>query len=120
MRKYWLMDQHGGKGPTALVETDGRLHIIDVLRFGPSVTKLKDQQAVWDKVIDRVAPTMKPLVDAATVDEEGVEPHPKLRRGGGSGPGTRNRVGLNSSGGRDPGVGPGSGGPGRKRSRGDR
>ena len=114
------MDQHGGDGPTALVETDGRLHIVDVIRFGPSLTKLKDQQAVWDKVIDRVAPTMKPLVDAASVDEEGVAPHPKLRRGGAGGLGGRNPTGFNGGTGRDPGVGRGGGGPGRKQSRGDR
>jgi hypothetical protein len=119
MRRYWLLDQHGGDGPTALVETDGGLHIVDVLRFGPSITELDDQQAVWDQVIGRVAPTMKPLVDATSVDEKGVAPHPKLRRGRYGAGGATSRAGR-VDGGRDPGVGRAGGGPGRKRSRGDR
>ena len=119
MRRYWLMDQHGGDGPTALVETDGSLHIVDVLRFGPSITELEDQQAVWDRAIDRVAPTMKPLVDASSIDEEGVAPHPKLLRGKHSDGATTNRAGR-GDGGRAPGVGRAGGGPTRKRSRGDR
>lgn len=119
MRRYWLLDQHGGDGPTALVETDGGLHIVDVLRFGPSITELADQQGVWDQVIGRVAPTMKPLVDASSLDEEGVAPHPKLRRGSHGGAGATNRAGR-SGGRRDPGVGRGGGGPIRKGSRGDR
>ena len=117
MRRYWLMDQHGD-GPTALVETDGSLHIVDVLRFGPSITELADQQEVWDQTIGRVAPTMKPLVDASSIDEEGVAPHPKLLKGNQGGPGASNRAGR-GKGGRDPGVGR-AGGPTRKRSRGDR
>lgn len=80
MRKYWLMDQHGADGPTALVETDGSLHVIDVLRFGPDLTELEVQQKVCDQVMGRVAPTMRPFVDAASLDEEGVAPHPELRR----------------------------------------
>ncbi|MFV1991985.1 MAG: hypothetical protein ACC652_14735 [Acidimicrobiales bacterium] len=82
MSKYWLMDQHGADGPTALVETDGSMHIIDVLRFGPGVTEVDDQQTVWDHVIGRFAPSMKPFVDAKSLDEEGVEPQAKLLRGG--------------------------------------
>ncbi len=119
MRRYWLMDQHGGEGPTALVETDGRLHIVDVVRFGPSLTELEDQQRVWNQVIGHVAPTMRPLVEASELDEEGVEPHPKLRRFDGTGA-AAGRGGTA----RDGGVGPGGGraleGPGRRRSRGDR
>ncbi len=118
MRRYWLMDQHGGDGPTALVETDGRLRIVDVLRFGPSVTKLDDQQKIWDQVIGRVAPTLKPLIDASSIDEEGVEPDPKLLRGE-SGDGTGSNRAGRGGGRRDPGVGR-AGGPTRKRSRGDR
>lgn len=117
MRRYWLMDQHGGKGPTALVETDGRLHIVDVVRFGPSLTDLEDQQRVWDQVIDRVAPTMKPLVEAASLDEKGVAPLRKLRRGGAGSAGPGGRGGR---GGQGMGAGHAGGGPSRKRSRGDR
>jgi hypothetical protein len=119
VRRYWLMDQHGGDGPTALVETDGGLHIVDVLRFGPSITELDDQQRVWDQVIGRVAPTMKPLLDASAVDEDGVAPHPKLRRGNLGARGATSRTGR-GNGGRDPGGGRAGGGPTRRRSRGDR
>ena len=120
MRRYWLMDQHGADGPTALVETDGRLHIVDVLRFGPSVTELEDQQKVWDEIVDRVAPTLKPLVDAASIDEEGIAPHPDLRlwKDGGSGPTSQSgRVG-GGIGARS--AGRTGGGAHRNRSRGDR
>ena len=120
MRRYWLMDQHGGDGPTALVETDGRLHIVDVLRFGPSITELDDQQKVWDQVIGRVAPTLKPLVDASSVDEEGVAPHSKLWRGDHGDAGPSNRAGRRSGTRRSAAVGRTGGGPSRKRSRGDR
>ncbi len=117
MPKFWLMDQHGGKGPSALVEADGRLQIIDVLRFGPSVTELADQQRIWDDVIGRLAPTLKPFVPAASVEDEGVAPDPKLRRGEG---GLAGRAGR-GSGGRG-GTGPGrqGSGPSRMRSRGER
>lgn len=119
MRRYWLMDQHGDSGPTALVETDGRLKIVDVLRFGPSITELEDQQKVWDEVIGRVAPTLKPFVDASSVDEEGVAPHSKLWRGDGEG-GAMNRAGRRDGSRRSASVGRSAGGPSRKRSRGDR
>lgn len=114
------MDQHGNSGPTALVETDGRLHIVDVLRFGPSITELEDQQKVWDQVIGRVAPTLKPLVDASSVEEEGVAPHPKLWRGDHGEGGAANRAGRRDGGRRNTAVGRSAGGPSRKRSRGDR
>ncbi len=117
MRRYWLTDQHGGKGPTALVETDGRLHIVDVVRFGPSLTDLEDQQRVWDQVIGRVAPTMKPLVEASSLDEKGVAPLRKLRRGGSGTAGPGGRGGRSGQG---MGAGHAGGGPDRKRSRGDR
>lgn len=118
MRTYWLMDRHGSEGPTALVETDGSMHVVRVLRFGPGITGLDDQQRIWDDVIGRVAPTMKPFVDASTVDEEGVEPHAKLRRDDHSGTAS-NRAGRR--GGR-PGGGGGrvSEGPSNRRGRGDR
>lgn len=119
MRTYWLMDQHDGDGPTALVETDGRLHIVDVLRFGPSVTSLADQQEVWDRVIGRVAPTMKPLVEASTLQEEGVAPHSKLRRRD-RGVGASGRGGRGEGGGRGPATSRPGGGPTRNRGRGDR
>ena len=81
MRKYWLLDQHDGDGPTALVETDGGLHIVDIIRFGPGITSSAEQQKLWDRLIGRLAPTMKPLVDAASLDVEGEPPNAGLRRG---------------------------------------
>ena len=120
MRTYWLLDQHDGTGPTALVETDGRMHIVDVIRFGPEITELKDQQKVWDQVIGKVAPAMKPFVDASSLDEEGVALHPKLRTDGRVGTGKGGRGGRGDSDQRGIGVGRASGGPSRKRSRGDR
>ena len=118
MARYWLSDQHGTDGLTALVETDGRMHVVNVARFGPGITDLEDQQEVWDNVIGKVAPTLKPLVDASGIAEKGVEPHPDLRTGGGSRAGTSNRAGRGDAGGRGPGRG--GGGPSRKGSRGDR
>ena len=50
MRKYWLLNQHGADGPTALVETDGSMHIARILRFGPDITELDDQQAIQERV----------------------------------------------------------------------
>ena len=81
MRRFWLMDPDDHDRSMALVETDGSLHIVDVIRFGPSIAELDDQQVVWDRVIGRVAPTMTPALNASTVDEEGIAPHPDLRRG---------------------------------------
>ncbi len=119
MRKFWLLDQHGGEGPTALVETDGSLHIVAVLRFGPGITDLDAQQRVVDQVIGRVAPTMKPLVDESSLDEEGVAPHPKLQRGDHTDARAPNRAGRVSGRG-GTGGGRAGGAPSRKRSRGDR
>lgn len=119
MRKFWLLDQHGGEGPTALVETDGGLRVTDVVRFGPAVTTLEDQQRVWDEVIGRVAPTMKPCVKASSVDEEGVPPLPDLRRDGGDS-GTMTRAARRAGGNKMGSAGRQSEGPSRSRSRGER
>ena len=120
MREYWLLDQHGADGPTALVETDGRMRIIDVLRFGPSITEVDDQQKLWDEIIGRVAPTMKPLVDASSIDEKGVAVHRKVRHGEHGGGGKANRAGRGDGGRRGPGGGHSGPGASRKRSGGDR
>ena len=98
MSRFWLLDQHGSKGPTALVETDGRLQIVDVLRFGPSITEVEDQQVIWDEVLGRVAPTMKPVVKASSIDEEGIAPHPDLSRGSQAGTSSVNRAGRRAAG----------------------
>lgn len=120
MTKFWLIDQHGADGPTALVETDGRLQIVDILRFGPSITELDAQQEIWDTVIGRVAPTMKPIVRASSIDEEGVAPLPELQRSSDGDAGTLNRAGRRTgSGGRGAG-GQVEGLPTRRGSRGER
>jgi len=118
VRKFWLMDQHEGDGPTALVETDGRLQIVDVIRFGSSLTELADQQKVWDDVIGRVAPTLKPFVDASTIDEEGVAPHDDLRRGDDNPGGTSRKAARGGGNWGQPGRT--GGGGARRGSRGDR
>ena len=118
MSKFWLMDQHGSDGPTALVETDGRLQVVDVLRFGPSITELDDQQAVWDQVIGRVAPTMKPLVKASSLDEEGVAPLPELQRSDRAG--LANRAGRSTVGDDQGPVQRVGDGPSRRGGRGER
>ena len=116
MRKYWLLNQHDAEGPSALVETDGRMQVVRVLRFGPGITELDDQQKVWNQVIGRVAPTMKPCVDASSLDEEGVAPHADLWTGGNGAGGTRRtgRADASRSGGRA------GGDPRKQGSRGDR
>ena len=120
MRKFWLMDQHGKDGPTALVETDGGLNVTNIVRFGPAITELDDQQRIWDQVIGRVAPTLKPCVKASTVGEEGIEPHAELRRDSGAGSGPANRAGRRSNGGVTGSAGRPNSGPSRSRSRGER
>ncbi len=80
MGKYWLLDRYGFEGPTVLVETDGSMRVIDVLRFGTQVTELEQQQEIWDDVIDRVAPTMKPLVEASKISEAGIAAHSELQQ----------------------------------------
>lgn len=120
MRKFWLMDRHGSDGPTALVQTDGSLHIVDVLRFGPTLSQLEDQQRIWDEVIGRVAPTLKPCLSATDVDEVGVEPLPELQRhahGAGRGPSRAGRQDDPQAAGR---AGRPAGGPSRSRPRGER
>lgn len=121
MSRFWLFDQHGDDGPTALVDTDGRLQIVDVLRFGPSITELDDQQEIWDSVIGRVAPTMKPVVKAGSIAEEGIAPHPDLQRSNQADGGSVNRAGRRAAAG---GAGSGAqvdGGPSTRRgSRGER
>ena len=119
MRKFWLMDRHGADGPTALVETDGGLHVVDIVRFGPTITELDDQQKVWDEVIGRVAPTLKPCVNASTIDEPGVEPLAELRRGDGARSGPMSRADRRNTG-TTGSPGRRGGGPSRARSRGER
>ena len=114
------MDQHGSDGPTALVETDGRLQIVEVVRFGPSITGLEEQQEIWDKVIGRVAPTMKPVVRASSMNEEGVAPHPELKRAEPGESGTVNRAGRRSTGQQQGSAGRVGGGPSRRGGRGER
>lgn len=116
MGMYWLLDRLGHEGATALVETDGSMHVINVHRFGPGITELDEQQAIWDDVIGHIAPTLKPMVDATTLDEDGVEPDPDLQRGGDG----SNRAGRRSAARQDIGGGRSLGGPSKKRSRGDR
>lgn len=120
MRKFWLMDQHGGEGPTALVETDGRLNVVKVIRFGPSITELEDQQKIFDQVIGRVAPTMKPCIKASSVDEEGIAPHPDLQQADNTDGGSINRAGRRDNAGISGSAGRQGGGPSRNRSRGER
>jgi hypothetical protein len=110
MGEYWLLDRHGADGPTALVETDGSMHIVNVLRFGPSLTGLEEQQKIWDEVIGAVAPTLKPIVTASKLDEEGVELHADLKTDDAGGSLKRTR----GNGGRD-GAKAGRGAGGAKR-----
>ncbi len=116
MGMYWLLDRSGHKGATALVETDGSMHIIDVHGFGAGITELEEQQAIWDEVAGHLAPTLKPFVDASTIDEESVAPHPELQHDGGHG----NQTGRRSTATRQMGGGRTLGGPSKKRSRGER
>lgn len=92
MGMYWLLDRHGSKGPSVLVEADGAMRVIDVVRFGPKVSKLEDQQKVWDDVSGNLVPTMKPFVTESKLDEEGVEVHADLDHGGVGGARTRGRA----------------------------
>ncbi|MDG2114552.1 MAG: hypothetical protein P8N02_18315 [Actinomycetota bacterium] len=104
------MDRHGSEGPSALVETDGAMRIVDVVRYGPKVTELDDQQQLADDVMGRVAPTLKPFKPAGSVDEEGVAPHADLQASGGGGSG---RAARRS--GKAKGVGSGRSAGGAKR-----
>ena len=120
MRKFWLVDQHGADGPTALVETDGRMKIVKVLRFGPGITELEDQQAIYDRVVGKVAPTLKPLVDGGSLSVDDVAPHADLRESSTSGSGKANRADRRSAGGANAPGGQPSSGPSRSGGRGDR
>ncbi len=119
VRTYWLMDRSGHTGPTALVETDGGMHIVKVTRFGPGITDLDDQQQIVDEVVGHLAPVMKPIVVATSMDIEGVEPHADLRQGE-SGGTDGNRASRRDAGSRGTGRGRTGGGPSKKTSRGDR
>ena len=101
MATYWLLDRDGAKGPAILVESDGAMRVIDVLRFGPKVSKLEDQQKIWDDVVGRVVPTLKPFVSEAELEEEGQEVHADLEHRGSGGTKGRGRgkAGRKSSGG---------------------
>lgn len=119
MRTYWVMDRHGTDGPTALVEVDGRMKIVNITKFGPDLTELDAQQKVWDDVIGQVGPTLRPFVKASTVSEPGIDPHADLERTSARNSGSQKR------GVRDDGAGGGSsdihaGGGTFRRSAGDR
>ena len=116
MGMYWLLDRLGHDGATALVETDGSMRVIDVHRFGPGITDLDEQRAILDDVMGRIAPTLKPMVDATSLDEEGVEPDPDLQHGDHG----DSRAARRSTARRGIGGGRTLGGPNKKRSRGER
>ena len=116
MGMYWLLDRLGHEGATALVETDGSMHIIDVHRFGPGIADLDEQQVIWDGVIGQIAPSLKPFVEESAIDEEGVAPHPELQRHDAR----VNRPGRRSAGRQRIGGGRSLDGPTKKRSRGER
>ena len=84
MRTYWVLDKNNNDAPLALVEGNGRLQVVDIIRFGPALVELDAQQQVWDSLIGRLLPTLKPFVASDKINEAGVEPHPKLWRGSGS------------------------------------
>lgn len=109
MGKYWLLDRHGAEGPSVLVEADGAMRVVEVLRFGPEVSKLEDQQRIRDDVIGRLAPTLRPFVAAAKVAEKGIAVHDDLQHRDVGGPSRRG----GTDGGR--GVGAGRGASGAKR-----
>jgi hypothetical protein len=109
----------GNEGPTALVETDGSMHIVRVTKFGPGITELEDQQAIVDEVVGQLAPVMKPMVPARSIDVEGVAPHPDLTQGD-SGGASGNRASRRDAGIRRTGGGRAGGGPSERTSRGDR
>lgn len=116
MGMYWLLDRHGGKGPSILVEADGAMRVIGVDRFGPKVTKLEDQQKLWDDVQGSVVPTMKPFVSEDELDEEGAEIHEDLEHessGGSAGRGRSKAKRKSKGGGRTGGGGKRTGGRGR-------
>ena len=116
MGMYWLLDRHKGKGPSVLVEADGAMRVIDVVRFGPKITKLEDQQKLWDDVSGSLVPTLKPFVSEDELDEEGIEVHEDLEHGASGGGATRGRSKArreSSGGGRTAGGSKRTGGRGR-------
>lgn len=115
MGKYWLLNRHGADGPSMLVETDGSMRVVDVVEFGTAVTELEDQQRLFDDVLGRVAPTLKPMVPAAEVSEPGITPHDDLQHGGGS---ASNRTGRRGSGAQTGSSGQNAAGPKRTGGRG--
>ena len=109
MGKYWLLDRHGTEEPSVLVEVDGAMRVVEVLRFGPQVSKLEDQQRIRDDVIGRLAPTLRPFVAAAKIGEQGIAVHEDLQHRDVGGPGQRG----GAAGG--PAMGAGRGASGAKR-----
>ncbi len=93
MGKYWLLDRHGADGPSVLVETDGSMRVRKILRFGPGITELEDQQTIVDDVMGRAAPTMKPMLASNKVAEKGIELHADLQHDGDRGTNAVNRHG---------------------------
>lgn len=120
MRKYWLLDQHGADGPTALVETNGSMHIVSILRFGPGITELEAQQEIADRVVGKMAPTLKPLVDGNSITVESVMPHEDLTGGTKAGSKKLNRSDRRSAGQRGSSENITTGKPDRSGGRGDR
>lgn len=120
MRRFWLMDPEDHDRPMALVVTDGSLHIVDVQRFGSSITELDDQQTVWDLVMGRVAPSITRAVDPSKLDEQGVAPHPDLRRGEHGDPHASDHIGRGDRRRRGRAADGVRGGSNQNRSRGDR
>lgn len=115
MGEYWLLDRHGAKGPSVLVETDGSMRVVDVLRFGSAVTDLAAQQQILDDVIGRVAPTMKPMVPARKIAEPGIDLHADLTHGEA---GESNRSGRRIGSSKAAASGQAAGGPKRTGGRG--
>jgi hypothetical protein len=113
------MDRNDNEGPTALVETDGSMRIVKVTKFGPGITDLDDQQEILDDVVGQLAPVMKPMVAATSIDVEGVEPHPDLTQGESGGAGG-NRASRRDAGSRGPSGGRTGGGSSQRTNRGDR
>ncbi len=120
MRKFWILDQHDGDGPTALVQTDGRMRIVDVLQFGPGISSIDQQQELWDRLIGGLAPTMKPLVDAGSIRVEGEPVSSELKRRDTTDTRSKTQAGPARSGSRGSQGGRAGGESNRRGSRGDR
>ena len=95
------------------------MHIVRVTTFGPGITELDDQQEILDDVVGQLAPVMKPMVVATSIEVEGAEPHAELRQGE-SGGAAGNRASRRDAGSRGKSSGRTGGGPSKKTSRGDR